>query len=80
MTRRESGRRSASTTVKIGSMGEVSVDTSGEHIAHMGGEVDIEVSGSALADGDDVWDLTKAIEKAVVETVDEYEATDEVSK
>ena len=76
MTRRESGRRTVSTTVKIGSMGEVAVDTTDDHIAHLSGEVDIEVSGAARADGDDIWQLEAAIEQAVVEAVDTYEASE----
>jgi hypothetical protein len=57
-------------------MGEVAVDTVDDHIAHLSGEVDIEVSGSARADGDDIWQLEAAIEQAVVEAVDTYEASE----
>lgn len=66
-------RREASATVRIGASRDADPDSAPDYIHHLSGEVSIEVSG-ADSDGDDVWELTRAIEDAVAETVDDYEA------
>lgn len=66
-------RREASATVRVGSSKDANPDSAPEYIHHLSGEVSIEVSG-ADADGDDVWQLTREIEDAVAEAVENYEA------
>ena len=62
------GRPELTETVRIGP-GDVKVPT--KEINHISGEVEIELSG-ARQDLDDVVGVTKAIEQAVIEAVDEY--------
>mgnify|MGYP006281176183 CR=1 FL=1 len=69
MTRDGEGRPQVSQKVRVGSGGE-KVPT--EEINHISGEVEIDLSG-ARSDFDDVVALTKAIEAAVHDTINDFD-------
>lgn len=69
------GRHTITTSVGLGTRGQLEPEIDDEHFHHISGDVEIEVSGADV-DRPHTYALVEALEDAVIDTVDGFDGGD----